>query len=160
MHSKLLDRIVKKCERAVRMRKHLPASWQLANVCFVCRGVQVEIVETSLYRNMFVGGFSLYYLLVRHSNFHRKSMVNKRSNFYGIARFSMKILYTDASRGKGFAKSKSSFCFSPNILFIARDVDVESISYLYIKFLSKNTPLPNILALYVYFCRQCYKSRI
>lgn len=59
---------------------------------------------------------------------------------------------------------KVRLAFHQTSLFIVRDVDVdvdvESISYLYIKFLSKNTPLPNILALYVYFCRQCYKSRI
>lgn len=61
MHPKLLDRIVKKCERAACMRKHLPASWQLANVCFVCRGVQVEIVETSLYRNVCWGFSSLLF---------------------------------------------------------------------------------------------------
>lgn len=159
MHSKLLDRIVKKCERAACMRKHLPASWQLANVCFVCRGVQVEIVETSLYINMFVGGFSLYYLLVPHSNFHRKSMVN-RSIPAALRDLQWRLYTLEHPEGRDLPNPKVRLAFHQTSLFIVRDVDVESISYLYIKFLAKNTPLPNILALYGYFCRQCYKSRI
>lgn len=115
MHSKLLDRIVKKCERAACMRKHLPASWQLANVCFVCRGVQVEIVETSQYINMFVGGFSLYYLLVPHSNFHRKSMVN-RSIPAALQDLQWRLYTLEHPEGRDLPKSKSSSCFSPNIL--------------------------------------------
>lgn len=51
-----------------------------ASACFVCRGVQVEIVKTSLYTNVCWGFFSLLFACSA-LKLHGKSIVDKRNNF-------------------------------------------------------------------------------